>query len=88
VQRSVESAIAAAVEPVADRLSRGGGNRGAAGESREGGFASDPALVRPGDQDLGGGERTDAGLLEQLRRELACERLDLACELALLTAQC
>jgi hypothetical protein len=33
---------------------------------------------------LRGGERTDAGLLEQLRRQLSRERLDLACELALL----
>src|SRR6266498_5893011 len=59
VQCPVESAVAAAVEPVADRLSRGGWDRSAAGESREGGFASDPAAVRPGDQDLGGRERPD-----------------------------
>ena len=31
---------------------------------------------------------TDAGLLEQLRRQLPRERLDLACELALLNGQC
>ena len=34
-----------------------------------------------------GSERTDAGLVEQLRRQLACERLDLGCELALLDGQ-
>jgi hypothetical protein len=44
--------------------------------------------VRPGDQYLGCGERTDAGLGEQLRRQLPRERLDLACELALLNGQC
>ena len=31
--------------------------------------------------------RTDAGLLEQLRRQLARQRFDLACELALLGGQ-
>jgi predicted component of type VI protein secretion system len=87
VQCAVESAIAAAVEPVADRLAGGGGDRGAAGEPRERGFACDPAAVRPGDQDLRGGERTDTGLVEQLRRQLAGERLDLACELALFSGQ-
>jgi hypothetical protein len=43
--------------------------------------------VRPGDQDLRGGERTDPELLEQLRRQRPRERLDLACELALLGGQ-
>src|SRR6266536_5716203 len=88
VQRPVEPAVAAAVESVADRLTGGGGDRGAAGESRERGLVSDPAAVRPGDQDLRGCERTDTGLVEQLRRQLACQRLDLAFELALLNGQC
>ncbi|MDQ3097932.1 MAG: hypothetical protein M3Q61_07185 [Chloroflexota bacterium] len=44
--------------------------------------------MRPGDQYRCGRERTDAGLLEQLRRQLPRERLDLACELALLNGQC
>ena len=34
-----------------------------------------------------GGVRSDAGLLEQLRRESAGERFDLACELAFLGGQ-
>jgi len=54
----------------------------------KGGLACDPSAVRPGDQYLCGRERTDAGLLEQLRRQLPRERLDLACELALLDGQC
>jgi hypothetical protein len=84
VQRAVEPAVSAAIEAVADGLSGGGGDRSAAGEACERGLACDPAAVRPGDQDLRGRERTDAGLLEQLRRQLSRERLDLACELALL----
>ncbi len=44
--------------------------------------------MRPGDQDLRGRERTDTGLLEQLRSQLPRERLDFACELALLSGQC
>jgi hypothetical protein len=36
---------------------------------------------------LRGGVRSDAGLVEQLRRELARERLDLACEFAFLRSQ-
>ena len=36
---------------------------------------------------MGGGVRSDAGLVEQLRCELAGERLDLACELAFLGGQ-
>jgi hypothetical protein len=88
VQRAVESAVAASVEAVTDCLSGRGGDRGAAGEACERGFASDPAAVRPGDQDLRRRERTDTGLLEELRRQLARERLDLPCELALLIGQC
>ena len=34
-----------------------------------------------------GGVRSDAGLVEQLRCELASERFDLACELAFLSGQ-
>ena len=36
---------------------------------------------------MGGGVRSDAWLVEQLRREFARERFDLACELALLGCQ-
>jgi hypothetical protein len=40
-----------------------------------------------GEQDLRCREWPDTGLFEQLRRECACERLDLARELALLAGQ-
>ena len=43
--------------------------------------------MRPGEQDLGGQERADAGLVEQLRGELADEPVDLAGELALFERQ-
>src|SRR6266566_8097166 len=84
VECAVEFAVAASVEPVADRLPGGGGDRGCAGEACEGGFGGDPSLVRPGEHQLCGRMRSDAGLLEQLRGELASDRFDLACELALL----
>jgi hypothetical protein len=45
VQCAVEFAVAAAVEPVADGLAGGGGDRGCAGESGEGCFRSDAAAV-------------------------------------------
>jgi hypothetical protein len=45
VERTVELAVAAAVEPVADRLAGGGGDGCGAGESGEGGFGSDAAWV-------------------------------------------
>jgi len=45
VECPVESAVAAAVEAVADCLAGGGGDGGAAGEAREGGLACDPAWV-------------------------------------------
>jgi hypothetical protein len=38
--------------------------------------------MRPGEHDLCRGVRTDAGLLEQLRRQRPRQLLDLACELA------
>src|SRR4051794_7454062 len=45
VECSVELAVAAAVEAVADRLSGGGGDWGDAGEPGERGLAADPAFV-------------------------------------------
>jgi hypothetical protein len=87
VQCAVELAVAAAVEAVADRLSGGGGDRCAAGEAGEGGFASDPAAVRPGEHDLRGRGRADAGLIEQLRCQRVRELFDLARELALFVGQ-
>ena len=45
VEGAVELSVAAAVEPVADRLSGGGRNRGGAREPGEGGFAHETALL-------------------------------------------
>ena len=45
VQCAVELAVAAAAEAVTGRLAAGGGDRCDAGESCEGGFGADPALV-------------------------------------------
>jgi hypothetical protein len=45
VERAVEFAVAASVEPVADGLAGGGRDRGGAGEACEGGFRSDAAWV-------------------------------------------
>ena len=87
MQRAVEFSVAASVEPVADGLAGGGGDRGCAGESCEGGFRFDPAAVGPRQDELSCGVRTDAWLLEQLRRELAGERFDLVGELAFLGGQ-
>ena len=45
VESAVELPVAAAVEPVADPLARGGGDRGGAGEPGEGGLADETAAV-------------------------------------------
>jgi hypothetical protein len=45
VEGAVEFPVAAAVEPVADRLTRRGGDRGCAGEAGEGRFASEASGV-------------------------------------------
>ena len=83
VQRPVKFAVAASVEAVADRLDRGGWDRCGAGEPRERGLVREAARVGPREQHLGGRQRTDARLVEQLRSETANEFLDLACELTL-----
>ncbi len=87
MQRTVELAVAASVGAVADCLAGGGGDRRRAGEPRERSFRSDPAAVGPGEDELSGGVRTDAGLVEQLRCEPAGDRFDLAGELTLLGGQ-
>jgi len=87
VERAVEFAVAWAVEAVADCLAWGGGDRGGAGEACEGGFRSDAAWVWPGEDELGGGVRSDAGLVEQLRCELAGQCFDLACQRPFLRGQ-
>ena len=45
VEGPVELSVAAAVEPVADRLAGRGGDRGGAGELGEGGLADEAAVV-------------------------------------------
>lgn len=80
MEGAVESAIAAAVEPVADDLSGAGRDRGDAGEAGEGGLVFESAGVRPGDEDGGGADRTDAALFEQSWRQPFGERAELALE--------
>src|SRR5262245_31170778 len=65
VQRTVELAVPAGVEPVAVDASGGGGDRGGAGEAGERGLGAEAAAVRPGHQHLRGRDRTDAWLVEQ-----------------------
>ena len=45
VEGAVELAVAAAAEPMPGGLSARGGDRGDAGESREGGFGADASVV-------------------------------------------
>ena len=78
VQGAVELAVAAAVEAVADGLAGAAGDRGCAGEARERGFGAESAGMRPGDEELGGGDRADAVVAKQLWRELLDEDGELA----------
>ncbi len=52
----------------------------APGEAREGGFGAESAGMRPGDEELGGGDRADAVVAKQLWRELLDEDGELALE--------
>jgi hypothetical protein len=71
VQRAVELAVAAAAEPVPLSLPAWGGDGCDAGEARKAGFWAQPAVVWPGDDQLGGDGWSDAGLVEQGGRERA-----------------
>ena len=62
VQGAVELAVAEPVEAVPVGAARRHRDGGGAREHGEGGFAADPPGVGPGQQDLRGAERTDAGL--------------------------
>jgi hypothetical protein len=62
VQGAVELAIAAAAEPVTNRLAARGGHGCDARETREGGFRANAARMRPSDDHVGGNDRTDACL--------------------------
>src|SRR5207244_6507858 len=75
------------VEPVTDRLARGGRDWRRAGEPCKGRLGADPCLVRPGEHELCGRMRSNTWLVEQSRGELASDRFDLACELAFLSGQ-
>jgi hypothetical protein len=74
VERPVELAVTAAVEPVASLLATGGVDRTRAGERGEGCLARHPARVAARDEQLGAADRSDAALLEQIRRRLGEER--------------
>lgn len=75
---SIQLPVPAAVESVADRLTAAGGDRGDATEGGERGFVADPTGVRPGHQELGGGDCPNAGLVEQLGASSGDELLQLA----------
>jgi hypothetical protein len=59
--------VQGSVEAVPDPLPAAGFQRGGAGERGEGGLVADPAAVGPADEQLGGGDRADAGFGEQRR---------------------
>jgi hypothetical protein len=75
-------AVAAAVQAVSLGVARGGGDRRAAAGAR--GFCVGAEAVGAGDlaDQLGGGQRPAASLLEQLRRVAFDERGELALEFA------
>src|SRR4051812_34224625 len=77
MQRAVELAVAGAVESVADRLARGGGDGCRAGEHGKRAVVAQPAVVRPGAVELGGADRADAGLGQQLGNGALDDLLDL-----------
>ena len=68
VDGSVDLAVAAAVEPVAIGLAGADGDRRQAGGAGELGVAGEAAGARDFTDELGGGQRPEAGLGEQLRR--------------------
>ena len=81
VQGAVELAVAAAAESVPLSLAAGGGDGCDAGEAGEAGLGAEPAWVRPGDDQLGGDDRSDARFVERGWRECADVGEDLLLEL-------
>ncbi len=73
MQRPVELAIAAAIEPVAALLATRCVDRAGAGERGEGCLARHPARVTARDEQLGAADRSHPALLEQLGRDLGEE---------------
>lgn len=59
MQGAIDVAITTAVEPMRGDLPGGRRDGRDAGELGEGRLGTQPARVRPGDQELGGGERPD-----------------------------
>jgi hypothetical protein len=67
----VQPAVAAPVESVPVRQARGSRNWDAPGKGCEGGLEAEAARMRPADQDLRCGDRTDSEQLQKLRHLLA-----------------
>src|SRR5579859_1520268 len=80
VEGRVELTVTPAVEAMTDGLARGGGDRADAGQGGKGGLARHSPGVRPGEQNLGPGQRAKTRLLTQARSHL----LDQDCDLALI----
>jgi hypothetical protein len=78
LDRPVERAVAAAVEPVPHGLTAAGGDRAGAGQRGERGVAANPADVGERHHDLGGADRPDAGSLGQPGCELFDQLVQLA----------
>ena len=73
VQGAVQPAVAAAVDPVADGVSRRGRDRVHAGETGDCGFRPDPSgMGSCGKRDCRG-DRSDAGLVKELARGAGVE---------------
>jgi hypothetical protein len=81
VERAVELAVAAAVEPVALLAGAGGVDGAGAGEGGEAGFAVHAGGVAAGDHELGGADGADAALVQQLGDELLDARAEFGVEL-------
>jgi hypothetical protein len=80
VQRSVDLAVAAAIEPAALGVARAGRDRCDTGRAGQLGRCGEALGAGDLADELGGGQRPEAGLVEQLRRDLPDELGDLALE--------
>jgi hypothetical protein len=77
VDGRVDLAVAAAVEAVAVGLAGADGDRGDAGGAGELGVAGEPARAGDLADEFGRGQRPEAGLAEQVRRDLGDKLCDL-----------
>ncbi|GAB3179893.1 hypothetical protein GCM10027162_33000 [Streptomyces incanus] len=87
VHGPVELPVAAAVETVSVGQPGRGRDRRNTGERGERGFRAESSLVRPTDQDLGGGDRPDSEQAEKLGGLLSHQGEDLVLELLGLSLQ-